>query len=142
MEYNAPFFRLYEAFFLKLKGELGKKGIEIWQNVMRDALITAYTKSGAKRLGGVDEFIKYVGERDRSVGLKVTFEKNDKGFIYRFHTDPFPGLKGKTNWKHLVEAYLAVKKDFFLGSEWEYTTTKHIWDGNPYTEHIFVKNTP
>ncbi|MGD2090972.1 MAG: hypothetical protein PVH61_32660 [Candidatus Aminicenantes bacterium] len=138
-EYNAPFFKLYEAFFLKLRERLGTQGVEIWKETMREALFKSYLASGAKKEGGIDEFIRFVKERDESVGLKVSFEKTSHGFIYRFHTDPFPGLKGKTDWKIIVEAYLSAKLDFFLGDRWNYQTTKHIWEGESFTEHVFTK---
>lgn len=137
-EYNAPFFKLYEAFFLKLKEKFGAQGIEIWKETMREALFKSYLASGAKNGGGVDEFIKYVKERDESVGLKVSFEKTNNGFIYRFYTDPFPGIKGEIDWEIIVDAYLSTKRDFFLGLNWNYQTTKHIWEGDSFTEHVFT----
>jgi hypothetical protein len=138
-EYNIAFFKLYERFFLKLKEKLGEKGIDLWKETMKDALVISYRESGAKKNGGINEFIKFVEERDKSVGLQVTFELTNDGFIYRFHNDPFPGLKGHIEWKTIVDSYLSVKRDFFLGEGWVYHTPKHIWDGDEYTEHIFKK---
>lgn len=135
-EYNKAFFKLYESFFLKLKEKLGTKGIEIWKETMGEALTKAYLEGGAQKGKGVDEFITFVGERDKGVGLEVSFEKTENGFIYRFHTDPFPGLKGKTDWKILVDGYLSAKRDFFLGENWNYKTIKHIWEGDDCTEHV------
>jgi hypothetical protein len=140
VEYNKPFFKLYETFFLKLMEKLGRNGIKLWKEVMHQALNSAYIESGAKKGGGIDEFIKVVGERDKGVGLIVSFEKTNDGFIYRFYTDPFPGLKGKTELETLVDTYLSVKRDFFLGKDWDYKTTKHIWNGDEYSEHIFTKS--
>lgn len=140
VEYNLAFFKLYERFFLKLNEKFGKKGIDIWKETMRDTLIAAYCESGAKENGGMDDFIKYVGERDKSVGLQVTFKRTREGFIYRFYNDPFPGLKGQVDWKIIVDSYLSAKRDFFLGKQWVYYTPKHIWDGDEYIEHVFKKN--
>lgn len=137
--YNTAFFRLYESFYTVLFRDLGDEGFRIWKQVLREGLFSAYDSSGAKRLGGVDEFIKFVGERDAGVGLQVTFEKTTEGFVYRFFTDPFPGLQGQIQWKELVDSYLAPKMDYFLGPDWSYRTSKHIWDGAECTEHVFVR---
>jgi len=32
------------------------------------------------------------------------------------------------------------KVEYLLEKEWSYTTTKHLWDGNEYTEHVITKN--
>ncbi len=137
--YNAAFFRLYETFYNVLHRDLGSDGFRIWKQVLRDGLFLAYDSSGAKRLGGVEEFFKFVGERDAGVGLNVSFEKTADGFIYRFFTDPFPGLKGRIDWNDLVDSYLAPKTAYFLGPDWSYRTTKHRWDGAECTEHVFVR---
>ena len=140
MAYNKPFFALYERFFLALQEEFGERGIEVWKKVMRDALVAAYRSSGAVEGGGMQEFMRHVGERDRALGLEVSFQAIEDGFIYRFHTDPFPGLRGKVDKKIVDDSYLSVKRDFFLGSGWSYETTKHIWDGDESSEHIFKKS--
>jgi hypothetical protein len=139
-KYNAAFFGLYETFFLQLKKKFGAKGVKLWQDTMAGLLEKAYVRTGAKRGSGTENFIKHVGMRDKSVGLKVSFRKTPSGFIYRFHTDPFPNLRGKTSWKPIVDAYLKPKMAFFLGNGWVVHTTKHIWDGAPYTEHVFEKS--
>jgi len=137
--YNIAFFRLYEAFYKVLTKELGPQGFTLWKKVLRDGLFAAYDAAGAKKLSGADEFMKFVGSRDAGVGLKVDFEKTADGFIYRFYTDPFPGLKGLAAWSDIVESYLAPKTDYFLGPDWSFRTTKHLWDGADCTEHVFVR---
>lgn len=67
----------------------------------------------------------------------MSFQNLDDGtFVYRFHTDQFPGLKGKIDPYVLESTYMKFKVNFFLGPDWTYTTTKHIWKGDTYTEHV------
>lgn len=139
MNYNKPFFSLYEQFFLELKKSFGKKGLLLWKKVMQNALTNAFESGGAKRLGGPKEFIKFVGSRDHALGLKVKFKKTKNGFYYRFYTDPFPKLKGKAAPDFVSESYLNPKKEYFLGKNWEYKTTKHIWKGDSFTGHVFLE---
>ena len=76
VKYNTAFFKLYENFFLKLKEKLGTKGIEIWKETMQEALTNAYLEGGAQKYKGVDEFIKFVGERDK--GVRNRFPRGNK----------------------------------------------------------------
>ena len=116
-----------------------KPALKMFREIMEEGLQKAYDSMGAKRLGGVDEFICIVGKRDSMLGLKVKFKKGDNKFIYIFNTDPFPGLRGHVSNTALDPCYLDIKRDYFLGPEWNYKLVRHIWDGAPYTEWHFTK---
>lgn len=134
-EYNKPFFSLYENVFLELKERLGQDGaIEVFKSLMKKGLSASYGDDYQK--GKTEEFARLVGERDELVGLEVKFPvvEEDK-LVYQFHTDPFPGLKGKVDSKDLDETYMNFKVKYILGDDWKFKTTKHLWEGAPFTEH-------
>ncbi|VVB75923.1 Uncharacterised protein [uncultured archaeon] len=140
MELNKAFFGLYENWFIITNEELGEdKAIDLFTKVMRFGLKKAYDAYDVKP-GPAKEFARVVKERDNSVGLRVEFpEVTDKKIVYRFIDDPFPGLKGKVNHSKLDRTYMQFKVDYILGKDWSYKTTKHIWKGDPYIEHIITK---
>ncbi len=60
--------------------------------------------------------------------------------VYQFHDDPFPNLKGRVDGNELDRNYLDFKVSHLLGDGWKITsTTKHLWEGDPYSEHIIEK---
>lgn len=135
--YNAAFFKSVENTFLILKDWEGEEyALKFLSALMETSLRAAYESMGARIRGGKNEFIRCVGDRDASVGLKVSFEELGERFSYLFHTDPFPGLKGKVNARKLDATYLPFKINYFLGPRWTYSTPKHLWEGAPYTEHV------
>jgi hypothetical protein len=139
MEYNAAFFGAHEAYFLILKEMEGEEfALEAITKVMRHNLGKAYSSMGFRK-GDPHEFARIVGERDKSVGLHVEFIISENKIIYQFHTDPFPGLKGHVSPEKLDATYMKFKISFLLGSGWHYRTTKHIWKGDSFTEHIIEK---
>ena len=140
MNYNKAFFGLYENWFLVLKEELGEaKALELFTKVMCFGLGKAYDSMGFKK-GFAKEFARVVGARDDSVGLCVEFpEVSEKRIVYQFHTDPFPGLKGKVAPEKLDATYMQFKVDYLLGAGWSYKTTKHLWKGDKFTEHVITK---
>ncbi|MEM7821838.1 MAG: hypothetical protein QXX38_03460 [Candidatus Aenigmatarchaeota archaeon] len=140
MEYNKAFFRTFENFFLVLKERFGEKvALSVVREVMERNLKEAY--DGMEfRFGKPEDFARVVGARDKSLGLKVEFPEVSKNrIVYRFYTDPFPGLKGKVNHKEFDDTYLSFKLRYLLGEDWDYITTQHIWDDAPFTEHIIFK---
>ena len=115
-----------------------KESLRLFRKIMERGLKSAYDKAGFVK-GDPKNFASVVGERDRSVGLEVEFpEVTDNRIVYRFHTDPFPNLKGEVDWRKLVDTYMAFKIRYLLGDDWTYKTTKHIWDAD-YTEHLISK---
>jgi len=140
MQYNAAFFGTHESYFLVLKEKYGEEAaLEIFREVMERKLKKAYDEMKFTK-GDPEDFARVVGERDRSVGLEVEFpEVRENRIVYQFHTDPFPNLKGKIDWKRLVDTYMAFKVRYLLGDDWSYTTTKHVWEAD-CTEHIISKN--
>ncbi len=140
MGYNNPFFGLYENVFLVLKEEFGEeKALALFAKVMRFGLKKSYDASGFEK-GSPGDFARVVGERDKSVGLEVSFpEVSESKIVYRFLTDPFPGLKGKVKPQKLDKTYMGFKVDYLLGKSWKYETTRHIWNGNEFTEHVISK---
>ena len=97
-----------------------------------------YDKLGFRK-GSPEDFVRVVGENDRILGLDVEFEIANGKIIYRFNTDPFPNLKGHVDPTKFDDAYMKFKVEYILGEDWKYTTTKHLWRGNPFTEHVIEK---
>src|SRR4029079_3298687 len=138
-EYNVAFFNLYENWFKLLKNEFGEnKALELFRKAMEVGLTKAYGDSFTKGLPF--EFTKLVGERDNNVGLLVKFpEVSDNKIIYQFYTDPFPNLKKEVLHAKLDDTYISFKIRYLLGDHWRYKTTKHIWNGDNYTEFVISK---
>jgi hypothetical protein len=138
--YNKAFFGLYENLFLVLKEEFDEeRALELFAKVMRFGLKKAYDTTGFQK-GNPKEFVKVVGARDKSVGLKVSFPTIEKDkIVYRFLTDPFPGLNGKVAPEKLDTTYMEFKVDYLLGSDWKYETSKHFWKGDKFIEHVISK---
>lgn len=139
-EYNAAFFRLYENLFLVLKQSLGEeKALELFRKVMDKGLKEAYDSVGFQK-GNPQSFAKIIRERDDSLGLHTEFpEVSENRIIYQFHTDPIPNLKGHVDHKKIDDTYMMFKIRYLLGENWTYTTTKHIWDGDEFTEHVITR---
>ncbi|HLC77289.1 MAG TPA: hypothetical protein VJH04_03745 [archaeon] len=137
MSYNAAFFAVHEAYFLVLKEEKGEDfALDVMRRVMERSLGKAYTTIGFTK-GSTNTFVKVVGKRDKSVGLRVEFpEVSEDRMVYRFHTDPFPNLRGQVDPRRLDDTYMKFKVEFLLGKEWHYRTTKHLWNGDEFTEHV------
>lgn len=137
--YNAAFFGLFENVFKLMKEEEGEeKALTFFRKLMTMGLSKSYGTNFQK--GDVASFVELVGERDLIVGLRVEFPKigNDE-IIYQFHDDPFPNLKGLIDHHKLDDCYLSFKVKYLLGDNWKYETTKHIWDGDDYSEHRIYK---
>ncbi|MCD6247404.1 MAG: hypothetical protein J7J87_03175 [Candidatus Diapherotrites archaeon] len=139
-EYNAPFFALYENTFLVLKENFGEeKALEIFTKIMERGLKKAYDAMGFQK-GNPQDFARVLRARDESVGLHVEFpEVSENKIVYQFHTDPFPNLKGQVEPEKLDATYMGFKVRYLLGNNWGYKTTKHLWKGDPYTEHVIFK---
>lgn len=139
--YNSAFFGLYENLFIVLKEELGEEtALELFGKVMERGLTKAYDAAGFEKGSAVD-FCRVVGDRDEGVGLEVDFpEVAENKIVYRFHTDPFPGLKGKVTPEKLDATYMRFKVRYLLGDDWQYKTTKHVWKGDAFSEHVITKN--
>jgi hypothetical protein len=141
--YNKAFFGLYENMFCVLKETFGKtSALDIMSQTFKKGLKEAYDSMHFQK-GVPEDFVRVVGERDRNVGLKIKFpEVSEERIVYQFHTDPFPNLKGEVLPDELGATYLSFKVDYLLGHEWTYRTTKHLWKGDPYTEHVISKTSP
>lgn len=139
MSYNAAFFGLFENTFKLLKNEFGEeKALDLFTKLMTVGLGKAYGDNFVK--GQPKEFARLVSERDKMVGLHVEFPQiDDKTIIYQFHDDPFPNLKGEVNAEKLDKTYIDFKINYLLGEGWQYHTTKHLWWGDKYTEHVITK---
>jgi hypothetical protein len=137
---NLAFFGLYENLFIVLKEEQGEEmALNIFRKVMEKGLKTAYDKMGFKK-GNINDFVRVLTERDNSVGLRVKFpEITENKIVYQFYDDPFPGLKGKVEHEKLDDTFISFKIKHILGNEWKYKTTKHVWDGNEYTEYVITR---
>ncbi len=138
--YNTTFFTTLENVFLVLKAEFGEaRALALFRQILERGLRSAYDAAGFQQ-GSPEDFARVVGRRDAAVGLEVSFpEVFLKKIVYRFHTDPFPRLRGLVTPEKLDATYMEFKVSFLLGSEWTYTTTKHLWKGDSFTNHIIEK---
>lgn len=139
MNYNAAFFGLFENVFLLLKEEFGEEhALALFTTLMERGLSKSYGRDF--ETGNPFEFERLVGVRDTMVGLKVEFPSvKENELIYRFHDDPFPNLKGHINSAKIDDCYMRFKVRYILGPLWDYKTTKHLWNGDKYTEHVIYK---
>lgn len=138
--YNAAFFGLFENVFKLLKEEYGEaRSLEHFSSLMERGLSKSYGSDFQK--SDPNEFKRLVSERDRLVGLRVEFpEILPDRLVYQFYDDPFPGLKGHVEPNKLDRCYMHFKVQYILGPEWDYKTTKHLWNGDICTEHLIYKN--
>lgn len=140
--YNKAMFSLYEQVFILYKRRYGEEAAldffrKLFSVVLRksyDSVEPPFTR------GNPEDFARLVGERDKDVGLKVSFQVDDNKIIYRFHTDPFPGLRGEVEPEKMDATYMIFKVFYLLGEDWSYRTTKHLWKGDEVTEHVVEKD--
>lgn len=137
--YNVAFFGLFENVFKLLKEEYGEeRALELFTVLMERGLSKSYGVDFKQ--GDPSEFARLVAERDRLVGLRVEFpEIAESKLVYQFHDDPFPNLKGLVDPQKLDRCYMNFKVQYILGPGWDYETTKHLWRGDKYTEHVITK---
>lgn len=139
MNYNAAFFGLFENTFKLLKREYGEDvALKHFTELMEQGLSKSYGEDFEK--GSPENFKQLVGERDELVGLRVEFPTvTSNEIIYRFLDDPFPNLRQEIKSNLLDQCYMNFKVKYILGDEWDYTTNKHLWNGDEYTEHRIYK---
>jgi hypothetical protein len=137
--YNAPFFGLYENWYLILYQKFGEeKSLALFREVMEKGLKAAYGIDFNK--GEPHEFVRLVGTRDHNVGLNVKFPIiSENKIIYQFHTDPFPNLKNVVSHEKLDHTFIFFKIRYLLGENWQYKNTYHFWKGDGLTEFIIWK---
>ena len=137
-EYNAPFFNALSTVFLTYKEKHGEeKALEFMRDVFARRLGPVYDEWGFSK-GNPKDFERVVQKNDELLGLDVSFEVGENRIAYRFHTDPFPSLRGHVEGRSFDDTYMAFKVRHILGDEWSYSTPKHLWDGDSCTEHIIV----
>ncbi len=138
-EYNAAFYNGLTTVVLALKRRYGEaEAIDVMHEVFSSRLKDVYDKLGFVK-GSVQDFVRVVGANDEMLGLVVEFKIENEKIIHRFHTDPFPLLKGHVNPTKFDDSYIRFKVEYVLGQEWKYTTTKHIWRGDQFTEHVIER---
>jgi hypothetical protein len=140
-QYNFAFFGLYENFLQVMIDEIGlDRAMVIFTKTMEVGLKRSYDLYGFIK-GNPESFSKVIKERDNFVGIKVSFpEVSQNKIVYRFHTDPFPNLKGIIDYSLLDKTYLSFKINYLLGEGWVYNTKKHIWLGDQYSEYIITRD--
>lgn len=139
--YNTAFFGLYQLMFRQYRERHGMEETLRFmsEDIFPNALGPAYDQMGFQR-GNVQDFARVIRERDNAVGIRVELPVvKENRIVYRFLTDPFPNLKGLVDPHDLDATYLRFKVRYLLGENWTYTTTQHIWEGAPYSEHIITR---
>ncbi len=141
-EYNAAFYNGLTAVVLALKKRYGEAAaIDVMREVFSSRLKAVYDSLDFVK-GSTRDFVRVIRANDESLGLVVEFpEVTDDRIVYRFHTDPFPNLKGQVDPTKFDDSYLRFKVEYVLGDDWTYRTTKHLWKGDPFTEHVIKKST-
>jgi len=138
-EYNAAFYNGLTAVFIEYKKRHGEEqAIDFMRSVFSSRLKDVYDKLGFVK-GSPEDFIRVVRTNDEMLGLEVEFELAVDKIIYRFHTDPFPNLKGHVDPTKFDDSYLRFKVEYILGDGWTYSTPKRLWRGDPFTEHVIEK---
>lgn len=91
--------------------------------------------------GNPRDFIRVVGERDKSVGLHVRFKLSDdqSSITYQFVTDPFSNLSGRVDPERFYGAFMDFKVEYLLGTEWSYKMTRHHHRNEGITEFVITK---
>jgi hypothetical protein len=137
--YNAPFFNALSCVFLTYRRMHGEEeALRFIHEVFSQRLGPVYDSWGFRK-GDEQDFARVVGRNDKLLGLAVSLDIQPQRIIYRFHTDPFPLLKGLVDAARFDRTYLDFKVSHLLGADWSYTTPHHLWKGEPYTEHVIVK---
>ncbi|MBI4176339.1 MAG: hypothetical protein HY518_03980 [Candidatus Aenigmarchaeota archaeon] len=140
-ERNEAFFSLYENMFFVLKEELGEdRALDLFRNIVERGLKKSYDAAEPPFTKGYpQDFARVVGERDRKLGLDVRFPLvEDRKIVYQFHSDPFPRLKMHVSPENIDATYMRFKVSYLLGDGWGYRTTRHMWKGDGYTEHVIT----
>lgn len=141
-ERNDAFFNLYQITFLVNKERHGEEeALTLMSKYLEAGLKKSYDSAEPPfQKGNPQDFARVVKARDEGVGLRVEFPAiTDNRIVYQFHTDPFPDLKGEVEAGKLDATYMAFKVSYLLGEGWSYTTTKHKWKGNEFTEHVIER---
>jgi hypothetical protein len=135
IDYNKPFFGLWENIFQELKLEYGKEtAIKIATKVMRKSLAKSYDSIGFKK-GDPFDFERVLKLRDNAVGIKVNFpEISENKIIYQFITDPFPNLKNDYTTEEIYSTFIPFKIEYLLGPNWNYIVSKDMWTNSHITE--------
>jgi hypothetical protein len=141
-ERNVAFFTFCQNMFLNLKNnpKVGEeRALKLIGETLEMGLKESYDAMGFHK-GNPQDFARVIRARDESVGLVVDFPLvTDDRIVYRFHTDPFPKLKDKVDPGKLDATYMAFKVRYLLGEVWSYTTSKHLWRGDDFTEHVIER---
>lgn len=138
-EYNAPFFNALSAVFLSYKERHGEnEALKFIHDIFSQRLKPVYDEWGFEK-GNPHDFERVVKKNDELLGLHVSFRVEVNKIIYSFHTDPFPKLKCHVDGGVFDHTYMSVKVNHLLGDKWKYHTHKHLWEGDPYTEHVIVE---
>ncbi len=121
-----------------------------YNTILSKALETGYSRAGARRGAGVNEFLKYVVKRDKLIGLKAGGEKvNGNEFTYWIE-DMFLPLCKKDNLTPVeyaaisTDGYLRTKINYFLPNpeSWYAKMTVSPFDSNKTEWKIYRKNRP
>jgi len=137
-DYNSAFFNSISTAFLIYREKNGEEeALKFLRELFSTRLKEVYDSLGFQ--GGTQDFVRVVGENDSKLGLRVEFKVSGSTVIYRFLFDPFPNLKGKVDWRRFDPTYMDFKVGYLLGEGWSYKTTKHLWDGDQFTEHVISR---
>ena len=147
--YNRAFFGFVTSTFRVLKRRYGEdEALARMGEIFADRLGPVYDKMKFKK-DDVYDFRRCVEVNDQRLGLQVTFpEVTRDRIVYRFLTDPFPDLKGEVDPRRFDATYMSFKVSHLLGDDWEFETTRHMWDATweedetRFTEHVIRKKNP
>jgi hypothetical protein len=144
--FNSAFLKAVEARTLNLlRTESREDALKFLSNSMRTSLTDSFKNMGAPALSGKWAFKKYVAEVDKLAGLRVEFIDNtnpDGKFEYIMHNDAFPKLNNIFDVSPFSVAEIGTKINYFLGPEWSYIISKHVWNDEDESRYLIYKSNP
>ncbi|MBL7160408.1 MAG: hypothetical protein ISS93_00980 [Candidatus Aenigmarchaeota archaeon] len=136
---NTAFFKSIETIFLLYKEKHGEEqALAFFREFFATRLKAVYDSMGFEK-GKPEDFKRVVEENDKNLGLPVEIILEGNKIIYRFLEDPFPGLRGQVDAEKWDSCFMDFKISHILG-DWSRKVTKHLWKGDPYTEHVIEKS--
>ncbi len=124
--------------------------LDVYNAILSKALEAGYEKAGALRGAGVDEFLEYVVERDRLIGLQAGGSKiSDWGFTYWIEDMFLPlckdGSLSLADYESIsTNGYLQTKINYFLPDpqNWRAEMTISPFDSDRTEWKIYTRNRP
>lgn len=128
-----------EAFKTQLKDHGKQRALDFMRELFAQELAPAYDDFGFEKGNAID-FANCVSSRDESLGLNVEVDlPQENKIVYRLHEDLFPQLKDIVAASEIDSTFLEFNVSYLLGEDWCVETSRHIWDGAPFSEYVITR---